>query len=222
MGMKNGLITRAGDSRFTTRIANFLQQLPGELEGFRRRNLGLASPSLGGGRFKQGKEGIESLNAQVPDDVALIPQLPNGDDHECAFTLNGPQECSPRTERKGIISASKLQKEKKKKRVIQTSQHLLAGAVAAMVSRTIVAPLERLKLEYLVRGAQGSVLETVQKILKNDGSQLLKLGHRRKDITNLERLAAGAAAGVTATIICFPLDTIRTTMVAQGGEALGG
>ena len=31
----------------------------------------------------------------------------------------------------------------------------------------------------------------------------------RSDITNLERLLAGAGAGVTATMICFPLDTVR-------------
>ncbi|KAL2613835.1 hypothetical protein R1flu_025527 [Riccia fluitans] len=243
LGMRNGLVTAAVDSQLSSRVANFFQQLPGEVEGFRRSKFGLAASSwsvVGG--FKRRRE-IESLKAQLPDD-----------DKECAVS---PKDCNELKdcvkERKEIITATKLQREKKKKKkVIQTSQHLLAGAVAAMVSRTIVAPLERLKLEYLVRGAQGSVLSTVQRILKNEGvvgfwkgngmnllrtapfksvnffcydayrNQLLKFGHKRKDVTNLERLAAGAAAGVTATILCFPLDTIRTTMVAQGGEALGG
>ncbi|RZS14049.1 hypothetical protein BHM03_00045703 [Ensete ventricosum] len=38
----------------------------------------------------------------------------------------------------------------------------------------------------------------------------------------VSRFIAGAAAGITATILCIPMDTIRTKMVAPGGEALGG
>ncbi|XP_020691182.1 probable mitochondrial adenine nucleotide transporter BTL3 [Dendrobium catenatum] len=134
---------------------------------------------------------------------------------------------------------------------INTSKHLWAGAVAAMVSRTFVAPLERLKLEYMVRGEQSNLLELIKKIATTQGlkgfwrgnfvnilrtapfkavnfyaydtyrKQLLRISGN-EETTNFERFIAGAAAGITATILCIPMDTIRTKMVAPGGEALGG
>ncbi|OMO94322.1 Mitochondrial carrier protein [Corchorus olitorius] len=134
---------------------------------------------------------------------------------------------------------------------VNTTKHLWAGAIAAMVSRTFVAPLERLKLEYIVRGEQRNIFELVKKIAVTQGllgfwkgnlinilrtapfkavnfyaydtyrKQLLRLSGN-EDTTNSERFIAGAAAGITATVLCLPLDTIRTKIVAPGGEALGG
>ncbi|KQK23187.1 probable mitochondrial adenine nucleotide transporter BTL3 [Brachypodium distachyon] len=134
---------------------------------------------------------------------------------------------------------------------MNTTKHLWAGAVAAMVSRTVVAPLERLKLEYIVRGEQRNLFELIQVIASTQGlkgfwkgnfvnilrtapfkavnfyaydsyrKQLLKWSGN-EETTNFERFIAGASAGVTATIMCIPMDTIRTKMVAPGGEALGG
>ncbi|KAJ8541385.1 hypothetical protein K7X08_002201 [Anisodus acutangulus] len=134
---------------------------------------------------------------------------------------------------------------------VNTTKHLWAGAVAAMVSRTVVAPLERLKLEYIVRGEQKHLLELIKTIAVTQGlrgfwkgnlvnilrtapfkavnfyafdtyrKQLLRLSGN-EETTNAERFVAGAAAGVTATVMCLPLDTVRTKLVARGGEALGG
>nr|ADE76690.1 unknown [Picea sitchensis] len=42
------------------------------------------------------------------------------------------------------------------------------------------------------------------------------------EITNYDRLAAGAVSGITATMLSLPMDTIRTRLIAPGGEALGG
>ncbi|KAI4375095.1 hypothetical protein MLD38_013005 [Melastoma candidum] len=133
---------------------------------------------------------------------------------------------------------------------VNTSKHLWAGAVAAMVSRTFLAPLERLKLEYIVRGEQRNIFELIKKIAVTQGlrgfwkgnlinilrtapfksinfcaydtyrKQLLRLSGN-DETTNSERFIAGAAAGMTATVLCLPLDTIRTKLVAQGGESLG-
>ncbi|KAE8709451.1 putative mitochondrial adenine nucleotide transporter BTL3 [Hibiscus syriacus] len=85
------------------------------------------------------------------------------------------------------IVEEEKEKEKKGSGALNTTKHLWAGAVAAMVSR----------------------------------SQLLKLS-RNEEATNSERFLAGAADGITATLLCLPMDTIRTVMVAPGGEALGG
>nr|XP_043616951.1 probable mitochondrial adenine nucleotide transporter BTL3 [Erigeron canadensis] len=134
---------------------------------------------------------------------------------------------------------------------MNTTKHLWAGAVAAMVSRTLVAPLERLKLEYMVRGEQKNLFDLIKTIASSQGlrgfwkgnfvnilrtapfkalnfyaydsyrKQLLRITGN-EDTTNFERLFAGAGAGMTASILCLPLDTIRTRLVAPGGEALGG
>ncbi|MCD9637790.1 hypothetical protein HAX54_021289 [Datura stramonium] len=77
-------------------------------------------------------------------------------------------------------SGSASEKEEERSKVsgggaaLNTTKHLWAGAVAAAVSRTFVAPLERLCWR------------------------------------------------ITATVLCILMDTIRTVMVAPGGEALGG
>ncbi|KAL2343062.1 hypothetical protein Fmac_004347 [Flemingia macrophylla] len=131
------------------------------------------------------------------------------------------------------------------------TKHLWAGAVAAMVSRTFVAPLERLKLEYIVRGEQKNIYELIQAIAASQGLKGFWKGNfvnilrtapfkainfyaydtcknkltrmlGNEESTNFERFIAGAAAGITATLLCLPMDTIRTVMVAPGGEALGG
>ncbi|GMP45988.1 hypothetical protein CsSME_00014312 [Camellia sinensis var. sinensis] len=134
---------------------------------------------------------------------------------------------------------------------MNTTKHLWAGAVAAMVSRTFVAPLERLKLEYIVRGEQKNLFELIKAIAASQGlrgfwkgnlvnilrtapfkainfyaydtyrKRLLKFSGN-EETTNFERFIAGASAGITATVLCLPLDTIRTKLVAPGGEALGG
>lgn len=199
----------AGNARFRKEAAIFFKQLPAELSGIQRRNLRRAAKRKDSG-----------------DTVEVVPSAD-----------------------RSAQRAESIREGQRK--ALQTSKHLLAGAVAAMVSRTIVAPLERLKLEYLVRGATGNVVATLRRIFFTEGvrgfwkgngvnilrtapfksvnffaydtfrRQLLRWGDRT-EVTNIERLAAGAAAGVTATILCFPLDTIRTLVVAPGGEALGG
>ncbi|KAK7410523.1 hypothetical protein VNO78_01366 [Psophocarpus tetragonolobus] len=149
----------------------------------------------------------------------------------------------------GVVHQTKVRV--RGRNAINTTKHLWAGAIAAMVSRTCVAPLERLKLEYIVRGEKRNIFDLISKIAASQGlrgfwkgnlvnilrtapfkavnfcaydtyrKQLLRFSGNQ-ETTNFERFIAGAAAGITATIICLPLDTIRTKLVAPGGEALGG
>ncbi|KDP41377.1 hypothetical protein JCGZ_15784 [Jatropha curcas] len=161
-------------------------------------------------------------------------------------------------EEKVLDGGNAVREERRKRKVtiggskaMNTTKHLWAGAIAAMVSRTFVAPLERLKLEYMVRGEQKHIIDLIKTIATTQGvkgfwkgnlvnilrtapfkavnfcaydtyrKQLLRFSGN-EETTNFERFIAGAAAGITATILCLPLDTIRTKIVAPGGEALGG
>ncbi|XP_078428963.1 putative mitochondrial adenine nucleotide transporter BTL3 [Wolffia australiana] len=128
---------------------------------------------------------------------------------------------------------------------------LLAGAVSTMISRTCVAPLERVKLECIIRGPGQTLTGTVRWIWEAEGARGFWKGNvlnlvrmipfksisfvcydmycdcllhspGKKEITNHDRLVAGGISGVAATIVCLPLDTIRTRLMAPGGEALGG
>ncbi|XVE83138.1 hypothetical protein DITRI_Ditri16bG0063400 [Diplodiscus trichospermus] len=163
------------------------------------------------------------------------------------------QNVGKNLEEEEVVVEEEVEKGKVKKGsgALNTSKHLWAGAVAAMVSRTFIAPLERLKLEYIVRGETKNLIELIKSIAATEGlkgfwkgnflnilrtapfkainfyaydtyrSQLLKLSGK-EEATNFERFLAGAAAGITASLLCLPMDTVRTVMVAPGGEALGG
>lgn len=103
--------------------------------------------------------------------------------------------------------------------------------------RTFVAPLERLKLEYIVRGEQKNLFELIRTIAVSQGlkgfwkgnfvnilrtapfkainfyaydtyrNHLMKISGN-EETTNFERFLAGAAAGITATVLCIPMDTV--------------
>lgn len=185
-----------------------------------------------------------SLRSDGVDLDSKVYMESNGDKSvdEATRFEEGNEEVEKKTKQKSRIRGG---------RAMNTTKHLWAGAVAAMVSRTFVAPLERLKLEYMVRGEQRHLFDLIKTIATTQGvggfwkgnlvnilrtapfkainfcaydtyrKQLLKFSGN-EETTNFERFIAGAAAGITATILCLPLDTIRTKLVAPGGEALGG
>lgn len=113
---------------------------------------------------------------------------------------------------------------------------LVAGAVSTVISRTCVAPLERIKLECIVQGSKDTWLKIVQWIWISEGLGGFWKGNAlnlfrmvpfksinficydmyldriqslsgKKEITNQDRLIGGGISGVLATVLCIPLDT---------------
>ncbi|KAK1311807.1 hypothetical protein QJS10_CPA07g00310 [Acorus calamus] len=129
---------------------------------------------------------------------------------------------------------------------------LLAGAVSTIISRTFVAPLERIKLECIIQGSGCKWMDAVRWVWMSEGPKgfwrgnVLNLfrmvpfksinficydmycNHVARahggalEVTSHDRLIGGGMSGVLATALCLPLDTIRTRLVAPGGTALGG
>lgn len=154
-------------------------------------------------------------------------------------------------ELQSLKSDKKSDSHPKSEKIISVSKYLVAGAISTIVSRTFVAPLERLKLEYIVGGAKHNWATVIQGIWVAEGPggfwkgnilNLLRMvpfksinfltydmfckeileRQGKEEVTNFDRLTAGAASGAAATLLCLPLDTIRTRLIAPGGEALGG
>ncbi|KAL6560308.1 Mitochondrial adenine nucleotide transporter adnt1 [Orobanche gracilis] len=103
-----------------------------------------------------------------------------------------------------------------KYQVYSICRSLVAGGVAGGVSRTAVAPLERLKIllqvqnphniKYngTVQGLKG-ILYMYQQQTGNDDAQL----------TPVLRLAAGACAGIIAMSATYPMDMVRGRLTVQ-------
>lgn len=182
-----------------------------------------------------------SLNARVSDDSILDPK------HVVIATAGGLDGEGELHDPERVQNGSNSSAES----VGNITKHLMAGAISTIVARTFVAPLERLKLEYIVCGAKHNWVEVIQGIWFTEGLggfwkgnvlNLLRmvpfksinflaydmfckeiLVRKGKDeATNSDRLTAGAASGAAATLLCFPLDTLRTRLIAPGGEELGG
>ena len=126
-------------------------------------------------------------------------------------------------------------------------RHLVAGATASVVARTILAPLERVKVELQLNQQPGGAFSTAARVItkegigglwKGNGLNLLRTAPYRsinyftydntkeaickitgnRELSNTQRLFAGATAGFAAIICCFPLDVLRTRMLSKGGE----
>lgn len=124
-------------------------------------------------------------------------------------------------------------------------RRLVSGAIAGAVSRTAVAPLETIRTLLMVGSCGHSTTEVFQSIMKTDGWKGLFRGNfvnviRVAPSKAIELFAydtihnhliaqvggalpippssvAGALAGVTSTIITYPLELLKTRLTVQRG-----
>ncbi|XP_021737959.1 adenine nucleotide transporter BT1, chloroplastic/mitochondrial-like [Chenopodium quinoa] len=126
-------------------------------------------------------------------------------------------------------------------------RRLISGAIAGAVSRTAVAPLETIRTHLMVGSSGHSTTEVFQEIMKSDGwtglfrgnlinvirvapSKAIELltydtvnkylsakqGEQAK-VPIPPSLIAGACAGVSSTILTYPLELVKTRLTIQRG-----
>mmetsp|Transcript_59927 Transcript_59927/g.190367 ORF Transcript_59927/g.190367 Transcript_59927/m.190367 type:complete len:573 (+) Transcript_59927:174-1892(+) len=121
--------------------------------------------------------------------------------------------------------------------------HLIAGASAGAVSRTVTAPLETLRVTMMLdqSGAKKNVVMAAQDIYRRGGMRALFMGNgvnvlrsapqkaidffafealkatlsRGAPLTSANTLAAGAMAGACSNVVLYPLDTIRSRLTVD-------
>ncbi|XP_057422195.1 calcium-dependent mitochondrial ATP-magnesium/phosphate carrier protein 3-like isoform X2 [Lotus japonicus] len=131
---------------------------------------------------------------------------------------------------------------------VDRSKYFLAGGIAGATSRTVTAPLDRLKVVLQVQTARASIVPGVMKIWKQDGLlgfyrgnglnivkvapesaikfyafEMLKnvIGDAqgsKSDIGTSGRLLAGGMAGGIAQAAIYPLDLIKTRLQTCASE----
>merc|ERR1711884_133263 len=94
----------------------------------------------------------------------------------------------------------------------------IAGGISAAVSKTVVAPLERVKILLQIQDASKHIAKDQQ--YKGMIDCFARVD-KKKDLWKFfaGNLAAGGAAGATSLLIVYPLDFARTRLGADVGKA---
>ncbi|KAI5640863.1 hypothetical protein M9H77_00165 [Catharanthus roseus] len=130
-------------------------------------------------------------------------------------------------------------------------RRLISGAIAGAVSRTAVAPLETIRTHLMVGSCGHSTMEVFQDIMKNEGWKGLFRGNlvnviRVAPSKAVELFAydtvkkqltpkpgeqpiipipaspiAGAVAGISSTLLTYPLELLKTRLTVQRGVYKG-
>ncbi|KAL0354921.1 UNVERIFIED_CONTAM: Calcium-dependent mitochondrial ATP-magnesium/phosphate carrier protein 2 [Sesamum radiatum] len=122
---------------------------------------------------------------------------------------------------------------------VNATKYLIAGGVAGAASRTVTAPLDRLKVILQVQTTHATIRSAVQNIWKEGGLlgffrgnginvlkvapesaikfytyELLKgaIGDANGDVGMVGRLAAGGLAGAVAQTSIYPMDLVKTRL----------
>ena len=130
---------------------------------------------------------------------------------------------------------------------LSTIQHLGVGFVAGTLSRTITSPLDVVKMLLQVSSRGGSVQDTINKLLKEEGiagfwrgnfaacirlgpqsaikfyayDELQKLVGKGKPLVGFQRTVLGSLSGVISQVLTYPLDVIRTRVTVYPGKYTG-
>ncbi|KAH9787585.1 mitochondrial adenine nucleotide transporter ADNT1 [Citrus sinensis] len=108
--------------------------------------------------------------------------------------------------------------------VLSICKSLVAGGVAGAVSRTAVAPLERLKILLQVQNPHSikynGTIQGLKYIWRTEGFRGLFKGNgtncaQDAELTPLLRLGAGACAGIIAMSATYPMDMVRGRLTVQ-------
>lgn len=129
-------------------------------------------------------------------------------------------------------------------------EHFLAGAAAGAISSTLVAPLEMVRMNLIVhsnplgrRALFNAIFQNggIRNFWKGHGAELIKVAPSAaitfytfnllktslgapsgQDPGLLRTVAAASFAGITSTVVCFPLEAIRTRLATQYCSIGGG
>ncbi|KAK3260244.1 hypothetical protein CYMTET_30786 [Cymbomonas tetramitiformis] len=179
---------------------------------------------------------------ELPGEPALVNRL-GRQPNPLALVASAPQsQVKTSGRRAGAVYIKRIQD---RVQLNSTTVRLLSGMLSGVTSRTLVAPLERIKLEYQIKRATSkSVRAHVVNIYQREGVRgfwrgnfvnllrtapykamnfysfdtyrdILLQRSNRAELTNSQRAIAGAGAGITATVCFFPLDVIRTRIIAN-------
>ncbi|XP_045476705.1 graves disease carrier protein homolog isoform X1 [Harmonia axyridis] len=133
----------------------------------------------------------------------------------------------------------------REKNVLFVSKNLLAGGIAGMVSKSTVAPLDRVKILMQAHNkhhASHGVVNGIKHIIKSESLLALYKGNGAQMVrifpyaatqftsfeiykthlsgvfgpkSHIDKFLAGAAAGLTSVTLTYPLDTIRARLAFQ-------
>ena len=130
---------------------------------------------------------------------------------------------------------------------LSTLQHLSVGFIAGTLSRTLTSPLDVVKMLIQVSSRGGSVKDTINKLLKEEGiagfwrgnvaacvrlgpqsaikfyayDELQKAVGKGKPFVGFQRTLYGSLSGVISQVLTYPLDVIRTRVTVYPGKYTG-